>query len=139
MLDFRANEFFSFYSCLMAVIDGRPVKFEGVLIFIYMEVVNKNKDFEVLLNNTYNILQLQANISKESLKTKYPLNGTTETKNCNDIIELMKSCEKPKLSFVKIFYCIGVFFIILIGQHIVRSLIKISRRSRQVAPIPVVE
>ena len=144
LLDFHPTNFVSFYSCLMAVIDGKPIKFEGVYIFINVEIISsagkRNIDYLESLNNTYNFLQLQTNITKESLKIKGKFIRGNDT-SCNAIIN--SNCEKAVIGsnadeegiFVEIYYCIGVIFFILIVKHIVSLFIKKCKISRQVEPL----
>ena len=151
LVDFKTNTLLSFYSCLMVVIDGSNTKFEGVLIFINFHNLNLdaeflNKELQVLLNYTYSILQLQANITMESLKTKEESIATFDS--CNDIIELKNNCTKKRFIennkrnaalediFVKVLYCIGVFLIVILGaKHILILLVKKCKRSNRVSPL----
>ena len=138
----------------MVVINGKPKKFEGVLILYDHKFENIDAEIEYkslpkLLNNTYNILQLQANISKESLKTK----GIFKSRNirgfCEDITTLQDNCSNKSLSadenfkrnvilegvFLKICYCMGVIFIFLSGKHFLKILVTTSKKSNRIAPL----
>ena len=99
-----------------------------------------------LFNNTYNILQLQANISKEDLKIKVEQTDVY----CEKFVKLNDNCTKIALheieeisaaseeSFFKIVYCIGVIFFILIGKHIISLLVKKYKKPSIVAPLLLV-
>ena len=156
LVDYSPECFVSFYSCLMITINRRPTKFEGVYVFLFSDIVRDSKNFHynvrpALVNITYQFLELQTNISMNSLKK---INNSfsflhSDHLSCNDIIELRDECAMKALNkgnerniilegiFVKIFFGVGLIFIMLIGKHVLTFLVKLSKRSNKVVPLTV--
>ena len=153
LVDYKSRSFVSLYSCLMETINGRPTKFEGVYIFVDYLIPYQSKTFRdnvrpALLNNTYKFLESQTNILMDSLKKTDNANFARSIRQiCNDIIELSDNCTTNALIkgnerfitwrgiLVKIFCCIGVIFIILIGKHVLILLVKFNKRFNRVVPL----
>lgn len=99
--------------------NGKHSKVEGVLIFILPKIdgqLEGIKDDEIFqfLNNTYNILRRQANITKESLKTKKKFMIKSIEFSCRDLKDIKDSCLN-KIGGKKIVYQVisGIMFFII--------------------------
>ena len=127
---------------MMPVINGKPTKFEGVYIFVnfgfgYFEKIR----VEDIINSTYNILQLEANITKESLMTK---TRKLDNGSCKDIIDLKDNCRLKAINesnerrtalngmIIKTF-CSSVVIIFILG---VTYFVIINKKLSKVSPLP---
>lgn len=96
VIDFgHKPDFISLYGCETFIINGTPTKFEGVLILAdSLRITNRNlNEFNERLNITYKILQIQANISRDSLTTMKIQRFNYSHSSCNDIFENLKTCK----------------------------------------------
>ena len=97
IIDFNTSDpqYISFYGCKMLVVDGSHKKFEGVLIFS-SNGGSKRNIFELSekLNNTYLILENEANVSRSSLRTVEKFEYKVTPDSCNDIPETETICQK---------------------------------------------
>ena len=92
VLDF-SKEYLTFYGCKIIQIDGRLEKVEGVLIF--QADLAKSKQSISSLENSYKILQDQANITQKSLKT-HMISYDRQDLDKNSCKNLTKAIEKCK-------------------------------------------
>ena len=158
LVDYNSESFVSLYSCLMETINGRPTKFEGVYVFLFSDIIHDSENFQdnvrpTLLNITYKFLELQTNISMDSLKKiKNSINFLrSDHLSCNPIIELRDECALKVLNkgnerhitrditlqgiLFKIYCFIGVMIIISNGKHVLIFFVKFSKRSNRVVPL----